>query len=116
MMRAAAILLLCFMCLDLCLDLVYGETGDTEVQDPVMAAAASAPGSSSTLLTASGASALPESGHGSLHECFCCCSHLEEPVPAELAMELLTSAATREMDHPSPDPDILPLYPPPQAV
>jgi hypothetical protein len=69
MMRLAALALLALMFVDLGTDLLYGERGERLESVPTLS------GAELTIQRA-----LPPGQDNSLHECFCCCSHIEPQV------------------------------------
>lgn len=107
-MRVAAITLLALMCLDLGMDFVQGETGDS--QDAVVSffVARTAP-----VLTAS----TPTSSSNDLsHECFCCCSHLEPQGSLIVSVILKSNPGYSDGVARSLDPELFHGNPPPQAI
>jgi hypothetical protein len=98
------------MCLDLGMDLLHGENGDIAAAE-----------TESTLYTAktslSISAGLTEFGTGdSSHECFCCCSHLEQQGPAVVSVILESTARYSDVVTPSAEPDLVHVNPPPKQI
>ena len=111
MMRAAAIFLLAFMCLDLGMDLWHGETGDFDSQEIVLSVIGH--GHRPAVVSA----ATPNSNSGdSVHECFCCCSHLEAQGSLIVSVILEINPGYSDSVARSLDPELFHSYPPPQSI
>ena len=105
-MRFAALTLLLLMAFDLGADVVYGEAGDLAL--PM----ASAPASPVTADSPTDAG--QDTSSGLTHECFCCCTHLEQGVPTVV---YVSSDSTQGFIRPSlslPDEYPVHIYHPPQ--
>src|SRR5688572_25882566 len=81
MMRLAAFTLLLVMALDLGADFVNGETGDLALAMPTSSASSPIVGDP---LAGSG----QDFPSGQTHECFCCCTHLEQGEPTVVHVSL----------------------------
>jgi hypothetical protein len=109
-MRFAAAILLILMCLDLGMDLWQGELGDSDSAEAVLSIA----GSPEVVTISSGE---PHSDSKDfVHECFCCCSHLETQGPPIVSIVFESSAAYSETSPQSLDPDRADIYHPPQHI
>ena len=111
-MRSAALALLMFMCIDVGVDLWQGETGDSDSREVGLASACPMPG----VTTISASPAQPPLNQ-SMHECFCCCSHLETQ-PQTVVFVFLESSP-REPERATTHfltPDPSPIYHPPQQI
>jgi hypothetical protein len=110
MLRLAAVVLLTLMCLDLGMDLLHGENGEfaaTETESILYTA--------KTSLSIS--AGLTESGIGdSSHECFCCCSHLEQQGPAVVSVMLESTPGYSDRVTHSTEPDLVHVNPPPKLI
>ena len=105
MMRMAAATLLLLMVFDIGADVLYGETGDFLLAMPI----SSHSQATFTSVAADG----QNSSSDSIHECFCCCSHLEQEVPSTFHVSLNISQSSVRISTPLPDPDPVHIYHPP---
>jgi hypothetical protein len=108
MMRAVAITLLLFMCCDLGMDLVTGESGDFIDLSSAMSHA-SKPESNPSQSDLS-----PSPDTKQTHECFCCCSHIEHQSPTVVYVEFGSTARWVSVPQKKLDPDPIYIYHPPQ--
>jgi hypothetical protein len=96
------------MCFDLGADLLHGETGD-------FASASST--SSYPAQTMDSPQLIGQESSGSfVHECFCCCAHLEQALPTAIQIAIKSSPSIITISTPLPDPDPVYIYHPPQAL
>ena len=108
-MRVAAIALLVFMCVDIGLDFVHGENGDTGPGDPglvLVRSLAVAPEITSDVQSKT-------ERNSSIHECFCCCNHLLLKLPAVVSVVLDSGPSLVSGSPYMPDPELIPVYHPP---
>ena len=108
-MRLAAVALLTLMCVDLGMDLWQGETGDSNFD----ATNLSTPYTGQTALSISAGPEKPGPRDFD-HECFCCCSHLEQQNAAIASIVLESGRNYFHGAANSSDPDLFPIHPPPQ--
>jgi hypothetical protein len=110
MARVAAVVLLTLMCLDLGMDLWHGETSEFAATENTTTHYA-AP----TSLSISGG--FQQSGtEDSSHECFCCCSHLEQQGPVIVSLILESTPSYSDFSTRSAEPDLVHIYPPPKQI
>jgi len=109
MMRFAAIGLLALMCIDIGMDLCLGETGESYSDEVVI----SAPRTGQSVLVISGQPVQPGSKDFN-HECFCCCSHIEQHTTAITGVHLEGGPSYFNRSISSSDTDLIPIYHPPQ--
>ena len=105
MMRMAAATLLLLMVFDLGADVLYGETGDFLLAMPIS--------SDSQATFATLAADGQNNSSDSIHECFCCCSHLEQGTPTTIHIALDSTQSLLRISMPLPDPDPVLIYHPP---
>ena len=108
-MRFAAIVLLSLMCIDLGMDLWLGETGEFYSGELVLSTAHTG----QSVLDIS----VPPLQPGSKdfhHECFCCCSHIEQHITTIIAVYLESGPSYSSRSIRPSDTDLSPIYHPPQ--
>jgi hypothetical protein len=109
MMRLAAFTLLLVMALDLGADFVYGETGDLALAMPTSNA-------SSPIVSDPLAGSGQDIPSGQTHECFCCCTHLEQGEPAVVHVSLYSTRVPIHLSVSLPDGHPVHIYHPPLHV
>ena len=110
-MRLAAILLLSLMCLDLGMDLWQGEMGDSDSAETTVI----------SIYTAQMPLSISSGGQQSKttdfnHECFCCCSQLEQQGAVTVAVVLESNPSRSDATAHSLDSDPVRIYHPPQHI
>ena len=104
MMRVAAYALLLLMVVDLGADFVYGESGDLSFSIAVP---------TTTAPTIESEDVPTNDTPSTTHECFCCCTHLEQGVSQIVHVEVITSRQLVSRFLVLPDPDPIHIYHPP---
>ena len=104
MMRIAAYTLLFLMVVDLGADFVYGESGDLSFSIKV---------STKTAATIDFRGAPTNDPPTTNHECFCCCTHLEQGLSQIVHVEMISSQELVSLSLVLPDPDPIRIYHPP---
>jgi hypothetical protein len=107
MMRFAAILLLVLMVFDLGADFVYGESGDLSMP----AQQSSSCGQTHADVSMEGTQEVESSSN---HECFCCCTHLEQGEPTVIHVFLEYAQEFVPLSSALPDEYLVHIYHPPQ--
>ena len=109
MMRLAAVGLLALMFVDLGMDLWQGERGDSNSDEANLSFfyTGQPDPSISTEPQQSGTEPFQ-------HECFCCCSHIEQQGSIIVSVTLESSPSESDRTVVSSDPDLYPDYHPPQ--
>lgn len=109
MMRFAAVVLLALMCFDLSMDLWQGETGESYSDELILSAANT--GQSVLVISVQPSQPGSKDFH---HECFCCCSHIEQHTAVITAVLFESSPGYFNRSIGPSDTDLIPIYHPPQ--
>ena len=110
MMRLVAVALLALMCVDLGMDMLQGERGDSDSDHTI-----SAFSSGRTILNIS-ADTQRSGQNDSEHECFCCCNHVEQESTTVIAVIFESSPNYSHRIVLSSEPGFVSIYHPPQSI